>query len=244
MSVSFQRKTSREEITRPRCLSLINSACVGSVIVTALKSSTPCHFGFDCFRKLRFLIGRRMVPRHVVGVPSTEMEFSLHGDSHRLTRSRMFRVPCFPQRGSFVSPPLPSGGSAFFVLWSASIIVRVRHVASSFCSQPKVLPRSCSCRVTLQLEYRLQQLHSSGEDQMNLPRRSEEAHRVHWSRTVLVLTHAIPSSTLGPKMRPDGVSGDRCSLLEVEPCDHWIPSPCQRRLKSRPRPRAPRGSLT
>ena len=33
----------REEITRSRYFSLITSACAGSMIVTALKSSTPCH---------------------------------------------------------------------------------------------------------------------------------------------------------------------------------------------------------
>ena len=43
VSVSFQRRTRREEITRSRCFSLITSACAGSMMVTALKSSTPCH---------------------------------------------------------------------------------------------------------------------------------------------------------------------------------------------------------
>ena len=43
VSVSFQCRTRREEITRSCCVSLITSACVGPMIVTALKSSTPCH---------------------------------------------------------------------------------------------------------------------------------------------------------------------------------------------------------
>ena len=43
VSVSFQRRTRREDITRSRCLSLITSACTESTMVTALKSSTPCH---------------------------------------------------------------------------------------------------------------------------------------------------------------------------------------------------------
>ena len=43
VSVSFQRRTRREESTRSRCFSLITSACVESMMVTALKSSTPCH---------------------------------------------------------------------------------------------------------------------------------------------------------------------------------------------------------
>ena len=42
VSVSIQRRTRREEITRSRCFSLITSACVESMIVTALKSGTPC----------------------------------------------------------------------------------------------------------------------------------------------------------------------------------------------------------
>ena len=49
VSVSFQRRTRREEITRSRCFSLITSACVESTIVTALKSSTPCHLVSTAF---------------------------------------------------------------------------------------------------------------------------------------------------------------------------------------------------
>ena len=33
------------------------------------------------------------------------------------------------------------------------------------------------------------------------------------------------------------------SLLEIEPCVHWLQFPCRCRLTSRPRPRAPRGFL-
>ena len=43
VSVSFQRRTRREEITLSLCFSLITSACVESMMVAALKSSTPCH---------------------------------------------------------------------------------------------------------------------------------------------------------------------------------------------------------
>ena len=43
VSVSFHKRTSREEITLSLCFSLITSACVESMMVTALKSSTPCH---------------------------------------------------------------------------------------------------------------------------------------------------------------------------------------------------------
>ena len=34
-------------------------------------------FGFGCFRKLRLLFGRKVVPRYLVGVPSTEIKLSL-----------------------------------------------------------------------------------------------------------------------------------------------------------------------
>ena len=43
VSVSFQRRTRRQDITRSRCLSLVTSACTESMMVAALKSSTPCH---------------------------------------------------------------------------------------------------------------------------------------------------------------------------------------------------------
>ena len=43
VSVSFQRRTRREEITLSLCFSQITSVCAESMMVTALKSSTPCH---------------------------------------------------------------------------------------------------------------------------------------------------------------------------------------------------------
>ena len=90
-------------------------------------------FCFDCFRKLRLLFGRKVVPRYLVGVPSTEIKILHALCSPRPTQSKKFRVPCFLRRRSFVSPPLLSGCSSFFHLWSASII-RVGHVASSLYS--------------------------------------------------------------------------------------------------------------
>ena len=36
-------------------------------------------FGFECFRKLRSLLGRKMVLPYFVGVPSTEKKFSMQG---------------------------------------------------------------------------------------------------------------------------------------------------------------------
>ena len=146
---------------RSRFFSLITSACLESMMVTALKSSTLFPFGFDFFRKLRLLFARKVVPRYLIGVPTTEIKILHVVGSPRPTQSKRFRVPCFPRRRSFVSPPLPSGCSSFFLLWSASI-VDVGRVASSFCSLPKVLPRSCPRRVALQLDCRWQQLHSFG----------------------------------------------------------------------------------
>ena len=89
-------------------------------------------FGFDCFRKPR----RKMVPRYFVSVPSAEIEFSMQG--LRLTRSKVFRVPYFPRRRSFVSPPLPFRLSSFFLLVSVSI-VRGGRAASSSGGLPKVM---------------------------------------------------------------------------------------------------------
>ena len=34
-------------------------------------------FGFDCFRKLRSVLGRKVFPAYLVGVPSTEVKFSM-----------------------------------------------------------------------------------------------------------------------------------------------------------------------
>ena len=64
VSVSFQRRTRREEITLSLCFSLITSACVESMMVTALKSS---------FRLVSLLFGRKAFPGYLVGVPSTEV---------------------------------------------------------------------------------------------------------------------------------------------------------------------------
>ena len=43
VSVSFQRRKKAKGYHRSLCFSLITSACTESVMVTALKSSTPCH---------------------------------------------------------------------------------------------------------------------------------------------------------------------------------------------------------
>ena len=101
--------------------------------------------------------------------------------------------------------------------------VRIGHVASSFCIHPKVLPRSCSKRVALQLDYRLQQLHSPGGARTSLLRRNEKEQRIHWSRLVLACSHAVPPST------------------QSEDASRWCLG--ESALSSRSRPRAPRGSF-
>ena len=183
VSVSFQRRTRREEITRSRCFSLITSACAGSMMVTALKSSTPCHSVSIAFENC-VCSSAEAVPRYLVGVHAA--------CSPRPTQSTRFRVPCFLRRRSFVSLPLLSGCSSFFLLWSASI-VRVGRVASSFCILPKVLPRSCSCKIALQLDYRLQQPYSPVGARTFLLRRNEKEQRIHLPQLVLVFSHADSS---------------------------------------------------
>ena len=76
VSVSFQRRTKREEITRSRCFSLITYVCTETMMVTASKKVLLAIL-FDCFRKLHLLFDRKAVPRYLVGVPSNEIKFSM-----------------------------------------------------------------------------------------------------------------------------------------------------------------------
>ena len=203
-----------------------------------LKIEYSLPFGFDRFRKLRLLFGREVFPGYFVGVPSTEEKILHTVCSPQPTQSNRFRVPGFFQRRGFVSPPLLSECSSFFHLWLAST-VRVGHVASSFCSLPKALPRSCSGRVALQSGYHLQRLCSCVVARTSLLRKNEKGQRIHLSQLVSAFSHAVHPSNLDPKIRPDDVLED-LFLLEIEPCDHRLQSPCQCRLKSRLRHRAPR----
>ena len=173
-------------------------------------------FGFDCFRKLRLLFGRKVFPGYLVGVPSTEIKFSMQ--CPRLGRRYRKGSVFLASSGVEVSSLLPSGCSSSFHLWSASI-VRVGQVASSFCSLPKVLPRSRSCRVALQSGYHMQRLCSPVGARTWLLRRKEGEQRIHWSQLVSAFSHAVPPSTLDPRIRPDDVSVN-LSLLEIELCDH------------------------
>ena len=77
VSDSFQRRTRREEITLSLCFSLITSACVESMMVTALKSSTPCHSVSIAFENCVCSSAEKVFPGFLVGVPSTEVKFSM-----------------------------------------------------------------------------------------------------------------------------------------------------------------------
>ena len=148
------------------CSSLITSA----PIVAGLEIEYSLPFRFDCFRKLRLLFGRKVFPGYLVGVPSTEVKLSMQwARNGRRNRKRSVFL-------AFADVEVPSrlpwllNSHCSFLLWSASI-VRVGRVASSFCTLPKVLPRSCSSRVALQSDYHLQQLHSPVVARTNLFRK-------------------------------------------------------------------------
>ena len=70
VSVSFQRRTRREEITRSRCFFSDHIRLRGVHDGHRLEIEYSLPFGFDCFRKLCLLFGRKVVPRHP-GVPWT-----------------------------------------------------------------------------------------------------------------------------------------------------------------------------
>ena len=98
--------------------------------------------GFDCSPELRALLGRKMSPQYLVGIPTAEIEFSLQWA--RLSRCN---------RESFVflaltAPPLPSQWSSFFLVLSVPI-VRCDCAASSSGSLLKVPLLSCPSRVAL-----------------------------------------------------------------------------------------------
>ena len=73
----------------------------------------------------------------------------------------------------------------------------------------------------------------------SLLRNNGKGQRIHLSQLVLGI---FPTRFLHPRIRPNDVSVN-LSLLEIVPCDHRLQSPCQCLLKSRLRPRAPRGFL-
>ena len=116
VSVSFQQRTRREEITRSLCVfSLIASACVESIIVTALKSSTPCHSVSIAFENCGCSSSDKWFQDTSSAFPSTEGKILQAAGSPRPTQSKRFGVPCFHRRRSFVSPPLFSGCSSLFL---------------------------------------------------------------------------------------------------------------------------------
>ena len=95
VSVSFQRRTRREEITVSLCLSSDHIRLRGVYDGHRLEVEYSLPFGFDCFRTLRLLFGRKVVfPGYLVGVPSTEIKFSMQ--CARLGRRN--------RKGSWLSP--------------------------------------------------------------------------------------------------------------------------------------------
>ena len=195
-------------------------------------------FGFDCFRNLRLLFGRKVVPRYLVGVPTTKIKLSMQWArlGRRNRKGSVFLAFSDVEASSLLPCLLDDHRSFSFCRHPSSVSVTLHHhsvvLRRSFLGHAHVESLS-SC---------LQQLHSPGGAWTSLLRRNEKEQRIHWSRLVLVFSHAVPQSTPGPRMRPDGL-GVSLSLLEIEPCDHRLQSPCQCRLKSRRRPRAPRGFL-
>ena len=113
-------------------------------------------FGFDCFRKLRSLLGRKMVPRYFVDIPVTEKEFSMFLAFTDVEAS--FCLSCLLNRHHSFS----------FCRYPSSVAVD----ASSSRTHLKVLPRSCSRGVAFHLKCRLRQLHLSKVARMDLPRRN------------------------------------------------------------------------
>ena len=77
VSVSFQRRTRREEITRSRCFFSYHIRLRGVYDGHHLEIEYSLPIGFDCFRKLSLLFGRKVFPGYLVGVPSTEIKFSM-----------------------------------------------------------------------------------------------------------------------------------------------------------------------
>ena len=84
-------------------------------------------FGFDCFRKLRMLFGRKVFPGHLVGVPSAEVKFSMQCARLGRRNRKRFRVPCFPRRRSFVS------SLAFWMFIVLSPLVGIHRPCRSRC---------------------------------------------------------------------------------------------------------------
>ena len=192
VSVSFQRKTRREDITRSRCFFSCHIRLHGAYDGHRIEIEYSLPFGFDCFRKLHPFFGRKVVPRYLVGVASTEIKFSMQRAClcRRNRKGSLFLVfpdveassllPCFLDvHRSFSSDRHPS---------SVSVALHRHFVVSR---------RSCSYRVALQLDCHLH-LHSPFGAQTNLLRVNKKEQQIHLCQLVLVFSHAVPPSTRGP----------------------------------------------
>ena len=78
VSVSFQRRTRREEITLFTVFFSDHIHLHGVYDGHRLEIEYSLPFGFNCFRKLRLLFCRQVVLGYLIGAPSTEVKFSMH----------------------------------------------------------------------------------------------------------------------------------------------------------------------
>ena len=113
-------------------------------------------FGFDCFAKLRLLFRRKVLPRHFVGVPSTEINFSMQCArlSRRNRKGSVFLassnvsdsslLPCFLD----VHRPFSSDRHPSSVSVALNVILDSPEDPSSVCSQSRFqvgLPLTNEC---------------------------------------------------------------------------------------------------
>ena len=118
------------------------------MIVTRLEIEYSLPFCFDCFRKLRLLFGRKVVPGYLVGVPSTEIKFSMQWA--RLGRRN--------RKGSvFLAFSDAEASSLPCLLDVHRSFSHGRHPSSVLVTLHR------HSVVALQLDHCLQQLHSPGE---------------------------------------------------------------------------------
>ena len=214
---------------------------VESIIVTALKSSTPCHSVSIAFENCICSSAERCFQDTSSAFRRLEVKFSVQ--RARLGRrnrkgSVLFAFPDV-EASSLLSCLLDVHRSCTFGRHPSSVSVTLhRHFVvsrRSFLGHAQVESLS-SWIITCSNCY------SPVGARTSLLRRNEKEQRIHLSQLVSAFSYAVPPSTPGPRMRPGDVSGN-LFLLEIEPCDHRLQSPCQCRQKSRPRPRDPRGFL-
>ena len=203
------------------------------MMVTALKSSTPCHSVSIAFENCVCSLAERCF-QDTSSASSTEVKLSMQcaclGGRNR--KGSVFLAFSDVEVSSFLPCFLYVHRSFIFGRHPSSMSVAShRHF---FFSRRSFLDH-------VQVESHLQRLCSSVVFRTSLLRNGK-GQRIHLSQLVSVFSHAVPLSTLDPRTRPNDVSGN-LPLLEIEPCDQRLQSPCQCRLKSKLRPRAPRGFL-